>query len=106
MRATLRIRVLGETVCGGGGGDAFGLGPCDDIQKSVVDLGGLVHGSIPALTLNLTGYGDYPAGVYGVVGRIEDSGLGESLCVVGLLELVVGGPGYDWRLDLGNGVVV
>ena len=89
--------VLGEAVCGGGGGDALGLGPSEDIQKSVVDLGGPVHGGIPALTLNLTGYGYYTAGVDRVVGCIEDSGLGEGLCVVRLLELVVGGPGHDWE---------
>ena len=106
MRATLRIRSSARRSAAVAVVMPSDLALAKISKKSVVDLGGPVHGRIPALTLNLTGYGYYTAGVDRVVGCIEDTGLGEGLGVVRLLKLVVGGPGYDWRLDLGNGVVV
>ena len=65
-----------------------------------------VDGAAFVVALQLVGDVDEAAGVYDVVGGVEDAAFREGLAVVRLGEHVVGAPRDDAAAQLGDGCVV
>src|SRR3712207_3274442 len=77
----------------GVGGDvvrgAVALGDGDDLLHGVVDAGDALCGPCLVVAFQLVGHVDEAAGVYDVVGGVEDAALGEGFAVARLQEDIV-----------------